>query len=122
MTIDRLALRVAGTVALIAALLIYDTTSDALWQSLLLPLIMAVGALALVQNLAAVAFGTVILALIHSNLDASSWVERLAYPLIAAAAGATLLAVGVTRFRRRITATREARWAARKPGEREASG
>jgi hypothetical protein len=120
--IDRLALRIAGTAALAVALLIYDTTSDALWQTLLLPLIMAVGALALVQNLTAVAFGTVILALIHSDLDASSWVERFAYPVVAATAGLTLLVIGITRFRRRIIATREARWAQRKREEPGASG
>lgn len=114
MTIDRLALRAAGTAALIVALLIYDATSDALWQSLLLPLGMAIGALALVQNVAAVAFGTVILALIHSDLSGDSWVERLAYPLLAAAAGTTLLAISITRFRRRIIDTRDARWARRK--------
>ncbi len=122
MTMDRLALRVAGTAALIIALLIYEPTSDALWQSLLLPVIMAIGALALVQNITAVAFGTAILALIHSDLDADSWVEGVAYPLIFAAAGITLLAIGITRFRSRIVTTREARWSPRKPNDHETPG
>lgn len=117
MNIDRLALRIAGTAALVLALLVYDTSSNALWQSLLLPMIMAIGALALVQNLAAVAFGTMILAIIHSNLGADSWVEHLAYPVIAATAGLTLLGIGITRFRRRIVTTREARWETRKQRE-----
>jgi hypothetical protein len=121
MTIDRLALRVAGTIALIVALLFYDTTSDALWQSLLLPLVMAIGALALVQNVAAVAFGTAILALIHSDLSASSRVESLAYPLIAAVAGITLLAIAITRFRQRIIATSAERWSRRRPDDRDTS-
>lgn len=114
MTIDRLAIRLCGTVILIAALLVYDNGSQALWQTLGIPIIMAFAALALVQNVAAVTFGALVLAVIHSELNASHWVPSLAYPFVAVIAALILLAILVNRFRQRIIDTREARWASRR--------
>lgn len=107
---DRVWLRVLGTLVLALSLLVFETGSEQLWQSLLLPLVMAAAALALVQNLAAVAFGTLILAVIHSDLGAAGWVPRLAYPAVASAAVLALMTIAIARFRRTIIATRAARW------------
>ena len=106
-------LRVLGTAVLALSLLVYQSGATSLWQSLLLPLIMAAAAWALVQNLAAIAFGTLVLAIIHTDLSAIDWVPRLAYPAIALAAALALITIAVARFRRTIAATREARWANR---------
>ena len=113
MTADRMWLRGLGTAVLALSLLFYQTGSASLWQSLLLPIIMAAAALALVQNLAAVAFGTLILASIHTDLSATSWVPSLAYPAIAGVAAVLLGGIILQRFRKTIAATREARWARR---------
>ena len=110
---DGIWLRALGTLVLAISLVVFETGSQQLWQSLLLPLIMAAAALALVQNLAAVAFGTLVLAVIHSDFSASDWVPRLAYPTVAIAAAVTLAGIAIRRFRRAMIATREARWANR---------
>lgn len=106
-------LRIIGTIVLAATLVTFDSTASSVWQSLSLPLLMALGALALVQNVAAVALGATVLATIHTDLQAQSWVERIAYPAIAVAGGVTLLIISIRRFRSRIAATRAARWAER---------
>jgi len=106
-------LRLLGAGVIVVALVAFDSSSNSLWQSLALPLLLAAGALAMVRNLAAVALGTAVLALIHSNPDAANWVPRIAYPVIAGAAGCVLLGIAGQRFRRRIRSTREQRWASR---------
>lgn len=98
---------------LAVSLVIFETGSQQLWQTLLLPLVIAAAAMALVQNLAAVAFGTLVLAVIHSDFSASDWVARLAYPIIAVAAAVALATIAIKRFRQTMIATREARWANR---------
>jgi hypothetical protein len=110
---DGIWLRVLGTLVLAISLMVFETGSQQLWQSLLLPLVMAAAALALVQNLAAVAFGTLILATIHSDLSATHWVPSLAYPAIAIAAAIALVTIATLRFRQTIASTRDARWANR---------
>jgi hypothetical protein len=109
----RIWLRVIGTLVLAVTLVIFDSTAPGVWQSLGLPLLLALGAWALVQNLAAVALGAAVLAAIHSDLNAVSWVDRVAYPSIALVSGCILLAISVRRFRARISSTRAARWAQR---------
>jgi hypothetical protein len=82
-------------------------------QRLWLPLLMAAGAWALTRNLTAVAFGGTLLAAIHSNLQAAEWVDRLAYPLLALLGSLVLAVILIRRFRARIAATHDARWANR---------
>jgi len=106
-------LRLLGTAVIIAALLIYEPGADDVVQRLGLPLVLAAGAFALVQNPAAVALGTLVLAVIHSDLSAASWIPAAAYPLIAAAATLVLLSIGWRRLKDNIAATHEARWASR---------
>jgi hypothetical protein len=107
-------LRVAGTVILMVTLVIYEPGVDTVLQNLMVPLLMALGALALVQNLAAVALGSTVLATIHTDFNAASWVSRIAYPVIAVTGGSILLIIAINRFRARIAATRAARWADRR--------
>lgn len=121
MSDSRIWLRLLGTAVIIAALLVYEPGADDVIQRLGLPLILAAGALALVQNPAAVALGTLVLAVIHSDLNAASWIPATAYPLIAVAATLVLLSIGWRRLKDNIAATHEARWASRdhRPGEAE---
>ena len=113
MNTDKLWLRTAGVVILIFGLIVYDPTSISATQRLLIPLLMAIGSWALVQNVAAVTLGVAVLAFIHSDLMAASWIDRLAYPLLAATAALLLVLIGAQRFRARIRSTHEARWAER---------
>jgi hypothetical protein len=111
---ERFALRLLGCIVLVACLAFFDTDSQTPTQRLGIPLFMALGAWMLVQNLAAVAIGMLTLALIHSDREAASWIDSVAYPLLALGSGLMLGMVAVQRFRRRINRTHEARWAVRK--------
>lgn len=113
-TLRRMGLRIAGLVLVIAGLALFDTSSSSVTQRLVLPLAMAVGAWALVQNAAAVALGVTVLALIHSDLSASHWIDRLAYPILTGFGGAVLIAIAWRRFRDRMRDTHHARWAGRR--------
>lgn len=115
MSDHRIWLRVTGTLVLAVTLVLFDSTAPGVWQRLGLPLLMALGAFALVQNLAAVALGASVLAAIHTELNAASWVDRIAYPAIAVTGGCILLLISARRFRARISTTRAARWAGRQP-------
>jgi len=110
-------LRFAGLLLLITCLGFYDPDTGNMLHRLLIPLLMALAAWAMVQNLAAVALGTAVLATIHSDLSADSWIDRLAYPALAAMSSLALLTVAGLRFRRRIHETHDARWTARRPDE-----
>lgn len=107
-------LRICGLVMVIAGLALYDTHDVSITHRVLLPLVMAVGAWALVQNTAAVAMGVTVLAVIHSDLDSDNRVDRIAYPLIAGAGAVTLAVIAWRRFRARIRDTHAARWSSRR--------
>lgn len=113
-------LRGAGVAVLILCLLWYVPGADSTAQRLWLPLLMAAGALALTRNLTAVALGGTLLAAIHSDLQATAWIDRLAYPLLALLGALVLAVVLIRRFRARIAATHDARWANR-PGREDNS-
>lgn len=113
-------LRTAGVVVLVLCLLWYVPGADSTTQRLWLPLLMAAGAWALTRNLTAVALGGTLLAAIHSDLQAAEWIDRLAYPLLALLGALVLTAILVRRFRARIAATHDARWANR-PGRPDAT-
>jgi hypothetical protein len=93
----------------------YDSGATDPLHALILPLVMACGAWLLVQNPAAVALGVAVLAAIHADLNAVSWIERVAYPLVALAASTLLALIGARRFARRIADTHEVRWSGRRP-------
>lgn len=106
-------LRGAGVGVLILCLLWYVPGADSTAQRLWLPLLMAAGAWALTRNLTAVAIGGTMLAAIHSDLQATEWIDRLAYPLLALLGALVLAVILLRRFRARIIATHDARWANR---------
>jgi hypothetical protein len=112
--LKRMGLRACGLVMVIAGLALYDTYDVSFTHRVLLPLVMAVGAWALVQNTAAVAMGVTVLAMIHSDLDSTNPIDRIAYPLIAGTGTVTLAVIVWRRFRARIRNTHAARWSSRR--------
>ncbi len=108
-----LAVRVLGMAVICLCLAVFEPGSSSIWQRVGLPVLMAAGAFALVRNLAAVAFGAAVLALIHSRPGAEDPITAFAYPGIAAAALVAFGWILVRRFRSRIAATRAERWASR---------
>jgi len=105
--------RLAGLLALFGAMLIYDPEAISLWQRLGLPVLMALGAWLTAQSLMPVLLGVLVLAAIHSDLDAGDPLARLAYPALAALAGVAMAAMVAQRFRNRMRQTRSARWRSR---------
>jgi len=106
----RLPWRVAGVLLLAVCVVLYEPTSTGALHRLLLPLGMAVAAWLMVQNPAAVALGTVLLAGIHSDPGASDPITSIGYPTVAVLAGVLLLAIVCRRFRAQIKATHALRW------------
>ena len=114
LALKRPVLRLLGFISLIACLIFYDSTSSATTHRLVLPLLMAAGSWALVQNATAVLLGISVLTFIHTNLAASHWIDRFAYPALAALSILALLTILIARFRRRIRATHAERWTERR--------
>ena len=114
MNLDRPVPRLLGLLTILGCLAFYDPESTAVAQRLLLPLLMAAGAWALVQNLAAVALAVVVLGLIHLDFSSGDWIDRIAWPILTLTAGLTFGAILIGRFRQRISDTHEARWQRRR--------
>ncbi len=114
MNLNRPVPRLIGLATVLVCLALYDPDGTTALQRLLLPLLMAAGAWALVQNLAAVALTVAVLGVIHLNLDGGDWIDRVAWPVLTLAATGVCLAILIRRFRARIAATHEARWADRR--------
>ena len=114
MNLDRPVPRLVGLAVVLVCLAVYDPGGDSVQQRLLLPLLMAAGAWALVQNLAAVALAVAVLGVIHLDLGSGDWIDRIAWPLLTLAATAAFVWILVRRFRARIAETHEARWADRR--------
>lgn len=115
MNLEKLSIRLCGLLLLFGCLAIYDPIGASAVQRLGVPIVMALGAWALVQNLTAVAFGTAVLALLHTDLGGTDWITAYAYPLLAVVGMAILIAAGWSRFRRRVADTHAARWSSRRP-------
>jgi hypothetical protein len=105
--------RLAGLILLIACVLLYDPLLDSAFQRLLVPLVMAVGAWALIQNLTVVAMAVAVLAALASSPGAADWIPGAAYPATAVAATGVVLWTAARRFRRRIRETHAERWSDR---------
>lgn len=114
MNLDRLWLRLTGLLVLLSCLALLDPGSASVFHRLVIPLIMAAGTWALIQNAAAVALGATVLGAIHSELAATHWIDRLAYPALTLTGSAVLAVITFRRFRHRISRTHEARWADRR--------
>ena len=72
------------------------------------------GAYFMTQSLMAVAIACGTLAYIHINSASPFWVESTAYPIIVLLSVAVIMVTLIGRFRQRIAATHEARWAQRR--------
>ena len=75
MNLDKPIQRLVGLATLLACLAFYDPDAVSALQRLGLPLLMAAGAWALVQNLAAVALAVAVLGLIHLDLSNGDWID-----------------------------------------------
>ena len=111
---NRLPWRIAGVVLMGIAVMLFDPVSASPIHSLVVPLIMALAAWLMVQNAAAVLLGVTVLTAIHSDLQSADWVASRAYPALTLLSATGLGYIALQRFRARIEATREARWAARR--------
>ena len=113
MSNDKLMLRLAGVVTILCGLAFVDINSSTVLHRLVLPLIMAAGAWAVIQNLAAVALVVAVLALIRTDLSIDHWIDSIAYPVLAGGAVLVLGVIACRRFNNRIARTHESRWADR---------
>ena len=111
---EHLGWRLIGVLLLGVAVIAYEPSAGDPVNRLLIPVIMAIAAWLMVRNLAAVALGACLLAVIHSNPSSTDWIDARAYPGLAALAAVILITIFARRFNRRIKETREARWAHRR--------
>ena len=107
-------LRIIGLVLIGIALFTLDSNSSSPLHTLLLPLLMAVGAACALRNVLAVALAVLALAGIRADIDHTSWVVGIAYPMLAGIAAIVVIILLARRFRERVHATREERHARRR--------
>jgi hypothetical protein len=112
--LDRPVPRLIGLATVLIGLALYDPHAAGAVHRLALPLLMAAGAWALVQNLAAVALAVAVLGMIHLDLANGDWIDRIAWPILTLAAWVTFTWILIGRFRQRIRDTHEARWQSRR--------
>ena len=112
-TLSRPWLRVCGVLLAAPVVFLLDPQSTSAWHALWLPLALVLAAYLMTQAPMAVAFATLALAVIHTDLNASGWIENRAYPLLALISLGVCAIIGWQRFRQRIAATHAERWAAR---------
>ena len=112
--LTRPGIRLLGLAALGLCVLAYDAGSYTLLHRLVLPIAMGGAAGLMVQSAAAVLLAGTLLAGVHARPADPDWVIGIAYPALAALCGVGLTWIVVLRFRRRIEATREARWRGRR--------
>jgi hypothetical protein len=105
--------RIVGIVIMGAVLFTLDLGQPNVAHALGLPLLLAAAAYLITQSLMAVALATFTLAAANADLGADFWVLRWGYPTVAAISLAVCLVLAAVRFRDRVRATREARWANR---------
>ncbi len=113
MNLDRPVARLFGLTLILVCLALFNPEANTALQRLVVPLLMAAGAWALVQNLAAVALAVAVLGAIHWDLASGDWIDRFAWPVLTVLAGITFLWILLGRFRQRIRDTHEQRWLSR---------
>jgi hypothetical protein len=107
----------------LAAVIVFfiDTAIPSAWHQLWLPLGLTVAALLMTRAAMAVAFAACALSAANTDFDANNWIVSVAYPGIAIASLSICCVIGIKRFKQRIAATHEARWAARERGDNSAA-
>ncbi|MDA1073274.1 MAG: hypothetical protein O3A63_00755 [Proteobacteria bacterium] len=113
MNISHLPWRVAGVLLVGVGMVLFEPGSSSIVQRLLLPLLFGLSAGLITQNLLAVCLTGAVLGIIHTDLSQVSWIDRFAYPAIAAVCVLTLTALYMQRGRKRIRETHSERWSAR---------
>jgi hypothetical protein len=112
-------LRGAGVILAGTIVFLLDIDDPRTLHQLWLPLCLAGAAYLITQSAMAVAIAAFALAAAHSNPEASSWIHAKAYPGIALISLVVIFGIAWQRFRVRIQATHEARWAARRASQNE---
>lgn len=113
-TLSHPGLRVLGFILAAFCFYFFDPSNASVLHQLGIPLLFGVAAFLMTQAFMAVAIATLALAAIHTDLGATDWIQARAYPAIACL---SLLICGyilMKRFKRHISETHAARWAARK--------
>jgi len=105
--------RCIGVALTLGAIFTIDLNQMTPVHQLWLPLLLATGAYLMSQSLMAIAIACGTLAYTHINSASPFWVESFAYPLIALCSIAIIGRTLLKRFRQRIAATHNARWAER---------
>ena len=111
--LNKLSLRLAGVVIILAVLFVIDLNIDDAVNQLWLPLLLAAGAYLMTLSMMAVAITAATLAFLHMELSATFWVPAIAYPALLIICGFYIVWVLLQRFRQRIKDTHEERWANR---------
>ena len=111
--------RFIGVALTLGSIFIIDLNQMTPVHQLWLPLLLAAGAYFMTQSLMAVAIACGTLAYIHINSASPFWVESTAYPLIVLLSVAVIMVTLIGRFRQRIAATHEARWARRRDANKD---
>lgn len=106
--------RFIGVALTLGSIFVIDLNQMTPLHQLWLPLSLAAGAYFMTQSLMAVAIACGTLAFIHINSASPFWVESTAYPIIVLVSVAVIAMTLIERFRQRIAATHEARWAKRR--------
>ena len=105
--------RAIALAALLAAMLTLNRDAlPMIWHWLLIVAVIFAG-YALTGSIIAVSLAATLLAAIHSDLGAPDITSRIVYPAIAVLALLTTLLSVIQRWRARIQATHDARWATR---------
>lgn len=110
-------LRGAGVILAATIVFLLDIDDPRTLHQLWLPLCLAGAAYLITQSAMAVAIAAFALAAAHSNPEAGSWIHAKAYPGIALISLVVIFGIAWQRFRVRIKATHEARWAARRASQ-----
>lgn len=105
--------RFAGVVLTLSTIFIIDLNQITALHQLWLPLMLAAGAYLMTQSLMAVAIACGTLAFTHINSTSPFWVESIAYPGIVVVSVGIIATTVLQRFRQRIKATHDERWAQR---------
>jgi hypothetical protein len=105
--------RFAGVVLTLGTIFMIDLNQINPLHQLWLPLLLAAGAYLMTQSIMAVAIACGTLAFTHINSASPFWVESIAYPGITLVCVVIIATTLIQRFRRRIKATHDERWAQR---------
>ena len=106
--------RLAGVVLTLGSVFMIDLNQINPLHQLWLPLMLAAGAYLMTQSIMAVAIACGTLAFTHINSASPFWVESIAYPSIVFVCLTVIAMTLIQRFRKRIKATHDERWARRK--------